>query len=615
MRSLKLKMILIISLATMIILSVVSVINYNRASNILMGQITNGAAESADFNAKIINQWLDGIVKDINNRAAGATIRTMDPDICLPVLQRVQEANEEYEYLYIADVTGKGIGTNNVPVDISDRDYFPQVMSGQTVITDPIISKATGNQVIAVVAPVYNDEDDSPVGLVGVTVELDYLQKIVQDMHLSGTGYGLIQAADNTTIAHPDSQFVGNKNILEAGDDKLRQLFKNMNNDEKGFGFYTYQGTDKILAYAPVELTNWSVAQTANVEDLMAPLDGIKNISIAVTVIAIIIMVLIATAIATIISKPIINLSRTAESIATGDLTQKIEQPRSQDEIGVLIIAFNKMVDNLKEMIYNIQNSSDQLASHSEELAASSEEISATIEEVASTTNEVAATSAQGAENAEHATKESEAVQLVAGQGNLAVEEIVGKIGAIASTTNNASEAIQRLGQQSSQIGEIINTITGIAEQTNLLALNAAIEAARAGEHGRGFAVVAEEVRKLAEQSAGAARKITDLIKDIQSGVNNAVAAMDQGVHEVNEGVALSQNAGSSLEQIIKAVEKNTRVINEVAEAARQANNGTQQLSTANEQIASSIQQVSSATQELANIAGELKQTVDRFKV
>ncbi|TYO97357.1 methyl-accepting chemotaxis protein [Desulfallas thermosapovorans] len=615
MRSLKLKIILIISLTTMMILSVVSVINYNRVSIILTEQITNAAAESADFNAKIVNQWLDGIVKDINNRAKDAAIQTLDPGICLPVLKRVQEANEEYEYLYIADATGKGIGTNDVPVDVSDRDYFPRVMSGETVITDPIISKATGNQVIAVVAPVYNDEDGLLVGLVGVTVELDYLQKIIQDMRLSGTGYGLIQAADNTTIAHPDSQLVGNKNILELADGKLKQLLENMNNGEKGFGYYIYQGTDKILAYAPVELTSWSVAQTANVDDIMAPLDGIRNMSIAVTAIAVIIMVLIATAIASIISKPIVSLSRAAESIATGDLTQKIEQSRSQDEIGVLIKAFNKMVDNLKEMIYNIQNSSDQLASHSEELAATSEEISATVEEVASTTNEVAATSAQGAENAEYAIRESEAVQLVAGQGNQAVEEIVVKIGAIASKTSDASEAVQRLGQQSSQIGEIINTITGIAEQTNLLALNAAIEAARAGEHGRGFAVVAEEVRKLAEQSAGAARKITGLIKDIQSGVNNAVAAMEQGVHEVDEGVALSQTAGASLEQIIKAVEKNTRVINEVAEAAKQANNDTQQLSAANEQIASSIQQVSSATQELANIAGVLKQTVDRFKV
>jgi len=599
----------------MAILTTVSFINYNKASNILIAQISDSAAGSADFNARIINQWLDGIVKDINNRAAGATVKSLDPEVFLPVLKRVQEANDEYEYLYAADQTGNGIGTNDVPVDISDRDYYPKVLGGETVVSDPIISKATGNQVIAVVAPVYKDDDNSPDGLVGVTVELDYLQEIVKDMQLSGTGYGLIQGTDNTTLAHPDAQFVNNKKILEVGDSELTKMFQRMNNGEKGYGFYSYQGFDKMLAFAPVELTNWSVAQTANVEDILAPLNGIRNMSIAVAIIAMIIMMLIATVIANVISKPIINLSNVAEAIAGGDLTQKIEKPRSQDEIGILTAAFIKMVDNLKSMIVDIQGNSNQLASQSQELAASSEEVSATVEEVASTTNEVAATSTQGAENAEEASKESEQVQYIAEKGNQAVKDIVEKISSIATASNNASEVIQSLGQQSTQIGEIINTITNIADQTNLLALNAAIEAARAGEHGRGFAVVAEEVRKLAEQSAGAAHEITDLIKEIQGGVNEAVVAMDQGVHEVNEGVVLSNDAGASLEQIIKAVEKNTMVIKEVAEGAKQANEGTQQLTAASEQIASSIQQVTSATQELASIATELNQTVARFRV
>ncbi|WP_449241016.1 methyl-accepting chemotaxis protein [Desulfoscipio gibsoniae] len=615
MKSLKLKIIFIISIATMTILTTVSFINYNKAANILMAEVSNAAAKNADFNAKIINQWLDGIMKDINNRAAGATVKSLDPDIYLPVLKRVQEANEEYEYLYATDQTGNGIGTNDVPVDISDRDYYSKALNGETVITDPIISKATGNQVIAVVAPVYKDDDNSPDGLVGVTVELDYLERVVKDMQLGGTGYGFIQGNDNITIAHPDTQFVNNKKLMETSDTELKQLLQKMNSDENGYGFYSHQGADKMLAFAPIELTNWSVAQSANVEDIMEPLTGIRNMSIIVNIAAMIMMMLIAAAIAHVISKPIINLSQVAETIAEGDLTPKITQTRSRDEISVLITAFSKMVNNLKAVIANIQSTSDQLASHSQELAASSEQVSATVEEVANTTNEVATTSTQGAENAEEATKESQQVHLIARQGNQAVKNIVEKIALIADVSNNASEAVQKLGQQSNQIGEIINTITGIADQTNLLALNAAIEAARAGEHGRGFAVVAEEVRKLAEQSANAAHKITDLIKDIQVGVNTAVEAMDRGMQEVNEGVILSNNAGTSLEQIINAVEKNTLVIRELADVAWQSNEGTQQLTTANEQIASSIQQVSSATQELANIATELNQAVARFKI
>jgi len=616
LNSLRLKLVIIISVATIALMGAVSYINYKTASNMLMDTLQGSAAGSAEYNAKIVNEWLKGIVKDINTISKTKSIRSMDPEEFLPVLKGIEKDNEDYEYLYVADKNGDGIGTNDKPVNVADRGYFGKVLQGQTVISDPIISKATGNRVIAVITPVYQDSDDKPDGLVGVTFTIKYLQELIKEMKINGYGYGFIQNKDMITIAHPEEEFVGNKKIVDVAGERLKSILQRMSNGEKGYDEYTFEGTQKLMAFAPVEISGWSVAQTANMADVMSPLGKIRETRMMVSVVSVVVMLLIALLIANFIAKPLLKLSQTAEAVAGGDLTQRVDIGlNSKDEIGRLVGAFAKMIENLKAMIADIRKNSEQLTSHSQELASASEEVSATVEEVASTTNEVAATSAQGAENAEEATRESEQMWQVAQEGSRAVRDTIAKINAIASASQNVSGAVQKLGEQSNQIGEIISTITNIADQTNLLALNAAIEAARAGEQGRGFAVVAEEVRKLAEQSAGAASEITDLIKEIQAGVDEAIAAMEHGTAEVNEGVQVAGSAGSALDQIVQAVEKNTALIQDVAAGSKQASEGTQQLTAAGEQIASTVQQVSGAAQKLANIAEELQNTVIKFKV
>lgn len=121
----------------------------------------------------------------------------------------------------------------------------------------------------------------------------------------------------------------------------------------------------------------------------------------------------------------------------------------------------------------------------------------------------------------------------------------------IEKTVITSSDIIAKLGDQSKEIGRIIDAISGIAGQTNLLALNADIEAARAGEQGRGFTVVADEVRKLAEQSRKAAKKIANLINEIQIDTEKAVAAMSEGTREVKTGCEVVDTAGKSFDQTV----------------------------------------------------------------
>jgi len=119
-----------------------------------------------------------------------------------------------------------------------------------------------------------------------------------------------------------------------------------------------------------------------------------------------------------------------------------------------------------------------------------------------------------------------------ANDGGQTIELAIAQMGKIETTVNSSAQVVSKLGERSKEIGQIVATISGIAGQTNLLALNAAIEAARAGEQARGFTVVAEEVRKLAEQSQEATKKIAVLIGEIQGDTDNAVVAMNNGTRE-----------------------------------------------------------------------------------
>ena len=184
----------------------------------------------------------------------------------------------------------------------------------------------------------------------------------------------------------------------------------------------------------------------------------------------------------------------------------------------------------------------------------------------------------------------------------------------------DAQAGIDELAQKSSEIGGILETITGIASQTNLLALNAAIEAARAGEHGRGFAVVAEEVRKLAEESGHSATTIAELVQEIQEGINRVVGLVQEAAALADHGVESSERAQEVFSQIadaIAAVSEHlggmTEASGEIASVAEESSASAQEMSSATQQTSAQSEQVNASLKELASTADRLLDASRQF--
>ena len=317
-----------------------------------------------------------------------------------------------------------------------------------------------------------------------------------------------------------------------------------------------------------------------------------------------------------------------ATRLAAGDLTASVTI-RNNDEIGTLMTAMDNMVKSLRELIGKIKYAAENMASGSEQLSASAEEISRGMDgqasrssQIATATEEMSQTVIDVARNASDIAQISTQAFDQAKNGEAVVKRSVDEVQAVSSTVAESSLVMQRLGDSSKQIGDIVGVINDIADQTNLLALNAAIEAARAGEQGRGFAVVADEVRKLAERTTQATSQINSMISSIQSQVEHAGVSMNNATARVESGVAFSRKAGDSLGDIVGSVNNLQSMVQQIASA-------TEEMSTVSETISSDIQgiaegsreisagsgQIAQASSDLARLATELQSVVRQFKV
>ena len=299
------------------------------------------------------------------------------------------------------------------------------------------------------------------------------------------------------------------------------------------------------------------------------------------------------------IVRPIRQAVALAETVASGDLSHRIEA-HGRDETGALLRALRHMNDSLVAIVTQVRGGTDTISNASSEIAAGNLDLSARTEQQASALEQTAAsmeeltgTVRQNADNARQANQLAITASNVAADGGAVVGQVITTMGSI--------------NESSRKIVDIIGVIDGIAFQTNILALNAAVEAARAGEQGRGFAVVATEVRNLAQRSAAAAKEIKLLIGD--------------SVEKVEQGAKLVDEAGATMEQVVESIRRVTDIMAEITHASQEQTGGIEQVNAAIGQMDETTQQNAALVEESAaagsmqDQAARLAQVVSVFKL
>ena len=513
---------------------------------------------------------------------------------------------------------GNVIGTDGYSIfdgkDYSDREYVKQAMQGNVYVSEPLISKITGELSIMVAAPLYagGSRDSQIVGVVYFVPPETFLNDIVSSIKIGESSRAYMINKSGITIADVTLDTITTQNIEQESQNNASlkdqaNLHKAMRQGQNGFG--SFHGSDGIRfsAYAPVNDTDgWSVAVTVLKSEYLTDTYFGILINLLVIVASILASIVVALKLSSHISDPMRACAERMKLLVKGDLNSPVPLAKGQDETAELTRSTAEMVTSLNTIIHDIGYLLNEMANKNFDIRSSHGdtyvgefqsilrsmrnlkiELSNTMRQIDTSAGQVSSVSGQvslGAQNLsqgsiEQASAVEELAATIAGisdsakKTSAAADEagrFVGLAGAQLGTSvdyvKELNTAMEKISGSSEEISKIISTIESIAFQTNILALNAAVEAARAGSSGKGFAVVADEVRNLASKSDEAAKATKELIGSSIAAVTEGSQAVGKVTNALEQTSVLAGNVTTQMNIVVRAVEDQTIAIEQVTE-------------------------------------------------
>lgn len=597
----------------------------------------------------VVIEYLDGT--RIESKDEEALLKNI-----LTVNRNLDEGRATGNSIAISDATGmQRLRTSGKNVDVSERDYFKEPMSGASEYSsDLIISKSTGTAIITFSVPVYDKMGQNIIGIVQRNYDVSELQEMLASEVTQDKQEIVIVDRTGTVIAHSARSV----NVEDPEKQDQNEFYTDSRGDKTSGNYVApFMGDTWIISWEKVPGCDWIVASCRVQEVALANVYITAAAQLGIGVIMIVISIIIAIFVANSITKPLGAVNVSLAAMTEGRFERINKYLNRKDELGQIIRNTNEVMDKLTAIVGDIRSGANSVSGSSDELADTAEQMSRNAEDVSNAVQEIATGATQQADEIQGATEHIREIEDAVSNVQASTDELTEMAGRMQNASKDSVKSLQNLRKSSEEMNDaidgisakvsatsdavgringMVDTISNIASQTNLLALNASIEAARAGDAGRGFAVVAEEIGKLATDSNNSAEHIKEemdeLLRQSQEAVNmaddvqktnrqqqevindtfNSVNSMIGDIEETVKGVRI---IADNAENCVAAKDKVVDVMGSLSAISEENAAACEETGASMEELSATVTTLAGSARSMHDVSTNLNDEVGFFKI